>query len=311
MSISVLNQSSNRTPSLISVVVPAHGEIECIAEQLTSLGQQDYDGCWEIVIADNGMGPTTRAVVENWVSQTSRARLVTARGRRGAAHARNIGTAEASGDVLLYCDADDVVAPWWVSAMAWAAERCDFFAGVDEVLTVAADGSMPPWTLPASLSICPADTETRHAFLPWARGGNCGVWRAALQAVNGWNEDWLRGQDVELSWRLQTHGYRLYRVPAGRVRYRRPEGLWDDMRHQFEFGLRAHSLYRAAGWREAPHKSAFRELKRLACLVIRSPNLVLTAQRRRSWLVGASGIVGRWVGAWRCRNRWSRHYTER
>ena len=176
----MLNQSSNRTPSLISVIVPAYGEIENIAEQLTSLGQQDYDGCWEIVIADNGMGRHVRAV-----SGQPRRRVT--------------------------CCSIATRMTWW----------------------------------------------RRGGLLPWPGRG----------AV-------LAHSDARLP--------ALYRVPAGWIRYRRPQGLRDGMWHQFEFGLRAHSLYRAAGWREPLHTAAVREMKRIAWLITRSPYLLLSKRRRGS-----------------------------
>jgi glycosyltransferase involved in cell wall biosynthesis len=291
---------SAATPT-VSVVVPVHGARETFMDQLASLEQQDYTGPWELVIADNGMTPPVRKRVESWVDAQPFARLVDAAGRPGASHARNTGTAMAKGDLILYCDSDDLVAPWWVSTMVAAGSEHGFLAGVDDRLEPRPDGSPPAWAWEDHGGPYPAETETGYAFLPWARGGNCGIRRHLLDAVDGWNEDWLRGQDVELSWRLQLRGCRLHRVPNARVRYRRPTGLWADIQHQFEFGSRAPALYRAFDREEPALTAVRRSLRRLAWLVTRSPYLVLTQRRRRTWLIMFAGCAGRWAGTWRCR----------
>jgi GT2 family glycosyltransferase len=280
----------------ISVVVPAHGTGEGLMDQLGSLATQDFEGHWEIIIADNGLDTRVRGVVDTWVGRQPNARVLDATARPGAAHARNVATEDAAGAVVLYCDSDDLVAPWWVSSMAHASEQYDFVAGVDERLSLSPDGTSPAWRFEPSVPPYPATTES-HAFLPWARGGNFGVRRAALEEVGGWDETWLRGQDVELSWRLQLRGYELYRVPGARVRYRRPDGLIADMRHQFEFGVRAPRLYRAFGQRPPWRTVLLRELKRVVWLATRSPYVVVWPARRRRWLLVAAGTVGRWVGS--------------
>jgi glycosyltransferase involved in cell wall biosynthesis len=284
----------------VSVVVPVHGARDSILFQLASLEQQDYTGPWELVVADNGLAPPIRAQVETWIDARPFARLVDATGRPGAAHARNVGTSAAEAELLLYCDADDVVAPWWVSAMAAAGSNHGFLAGVDDRLEPDPDGSYPAWVWEDRGDPYPAEGETGHAHLPWARGGNCGIHRRLLDAVDGWNEDWLRGQDVELSWRLQLRGHRLHRVPNARVRYRRPNGLWADMQHQFEFGIRAPALYRAFGREEPALVTLQRSLKRLGWSITRTPYLVLGRRRRRAWLIALAGSAGRWVGTWQC-----------
>jgi glycosyltransferase involved in cell wall biosynthesis len=285
----------------VSVVVPVHGARDSCMDQLASLEQQDYTGPWEIVVADNGMTTPVRMRVESWVDARPFARMVDATGRPGASYARNAGTAMAKGDLILYCDSDDLVAPWWVSAMVSAGDEHGFLAGVDDRLEPGPDGSPPAWVWEDRGGPYPAETETGHAFLPWARGGNFGIRRHLLDAVDGWNEEWLRGQDVELSWRLQLSGCRLHRVPNARVLYRRPTELWDDMQHQFEFGIRAPALYRAFGREEPALTAVRRSLRRLGWFVTHSPYLLLSQRRRRRWLIGLAGSAGRWVGTWQCR----------
>ena len=281
----------------LTVVVPAYDCRDTIPEQLRALAAQDYDGEWEIVVADNGVDDATRTWILAWSAEAPGRCLVDATGGKGASYARNVGTEHARGDFVLYCDADDIVAPWWVSTMAAAARKHDFLGGVDESLDSLPEGSQTPWRRELQGNPYPAIREKHHAFLPWARGGNLGVRASLLQQVGGWDESWLRGQDVELSWRLQLRGQELYRVPEALVRYRRPTGLWKTMLHQYEFGSRAPRLYKAFGHRDRPRVVFARELRRVGWLITRSPYLIISSRRRRSWLVAAAGIAGRYAGS--------------
>ena len=79
------------------------------------------------------------------------------------------------GDLLAFCDADDVVQPGWLSAVASALEDADVAAGVFDF-----------WSLngrPAS-TLQPAATW-QLGFLPAGLGANLGVRRHAFEEVGG------------------------------------------------------------------------------------------------------------------------------
>src|SRR5690606_10578144 len=92
----------------ISVVIPARDAARWIDAQLGALACQEVPVPWEVVVADNGSTDDTVARAEAWADRLP-VRVVDASGRPGPNHARNQGTAAARGDLLLYCDADDVV----------------------------------------------------------------------------------------------------------------------------------------------------------------------------------------------------------
>src|SRR5688500_9296124 len=97
-----------------SVVVPVRDGAATIGEQLAALAQQDFPGSWEVVVADNGSRDGTADVVRSFRDRLPGLRLVDASARPGASHARNAGAAAATGEVLAFCDADDVVDPGWL-----------------------------------------------------------------------------------------------------------------------------------------------------------------------------------------------------
>jgi glycosyltransferase involved in cell wall biosynthesis len=277
-------------PRRVSVIVPAFDCRDTVGEQLAALGRQDYRRPWEVLLVDNGSTDGTRGVLARWASGRPHVRLLDALERRGAGYARNVGCRAATGDVLLFCDADDVIDDRWVTEMAAAARRAALFTGVDETV------GWPRAEPPAIESRPRLAARTAHgSFLPFARGGNVGVQADVLESVGGWDEDLLRGQDVELTWRVQLAGHPLHVVPSAHVRYRRPDGR-GLLRHQFEFGRQAPGLLRRFHAYGAPAPRLRDLATSLVAIAFRAPYLLLSAPRRRAWLLNASGVAGRMVG---------------
>ena len=118
------------SPTMVSVVIPARNVAELLPFQLESLSGQTYRGRWEVVIADNCSTDRTVDIALNWTEKLPDLRVVRAHRRRGVNHARNVGAAAARGDLLLFCDADDVASAGWLQAMAEAARSSDIVGGV-------------------------------------------------------------------------------------------------------------------------------------------------------------------------------------
>lgn len=275
----------------VTVIVPVFDAMPHISEQLAALEGQDFAGKWELLLADNGSMDGSREYVEQWAATRPHVRVLDAVERAGAAHARNVGYRAAHAPLLLFTDADDVVATGWISAMRAAADRGDLLAGVDvsEREELNRPGlERPPRARPA------------RSFLPFTRGGNVGITRTLLEEVGGWNEEWIRGQDVELVWRAQLAGHTLTSVSGARVFYRRPVALRGILAQQYEFGRRAPELYRAFAYAGAPQPSLVRALGELVRCLARLPYVTIGSRRRR-WLVNLAGVWGRTVGTVRSR----------
>ena len=114
---------------LVSVVIPAANVDDVMEMQLACLERQSYRGEWEIVVADNGSTDDARAVCERWRDRLPQLRVVDASARLGCGAAKNQGVEQSHGDRLLFCDADDLVAPEWVEVHVVALERSAFSTG--------------------------------------------------------------------------------------------------------------------------------------------------------------------------------------
>ena len=116
----------------------------------------------------------------------------------------------ARGDLVAFCDADDVVAPDWLEGLVAAAESADVVGGRLDIERLNDERwralRPPPQPRP--------ELHVSHGFLPYAAGCNMAVWRDVFDAVGDWREDYLRGyEDVELSWRAQLASFTLAYAP--------------------------------------------------------------------------------------------------
>jgi glycosyltransferase involved in cell wall biosynthesis len=234
---------------LLSVIIPAYNAADTLGVQLDALKAQDYNGDWEIVVVNNGSTDNTAKVVQDYQRLMPHLRLVHGLAKQNPSYARNTDAQAARGDAFLFCDADDVVAPGWVSALAEALEKHDVVFGAIEMQT------LNQYTRP--------NLYGRNAkvlfldFLPRAVGCNFAISREAFEAVGGFSQDFPRGQDVDISWRLQLRGYSLHDAPAAVVYYRDRTTLLAIWKQGVSNGQAYVNLYR--------HFAAYMACRALQC----------------------------------------------
>jgi len=94
---------------LISVIVPAYNAEEFIARTLESILRQTHQNI-EVLVVDDGSKDSTPDIVEAYAKADPRVRLIQQK-NGGVARARNTGIAEARGELVAPCDADDLWSP--------------------------------------------------------------------------------------------------------------------------------------------------------------------------------------------------------
>jgi glycosyltransferase involved in cell wall biosynthesis len=224
----------------VSVVLPCHDAGAWLGEQLAALAAQHLDEPWELVVVDNastdGSGDLARAACAGrpgW-------RVVEARDGRGAAHARNVGVAEARGDLLLFCDADDVIGDGWLPALTAALDEADLVAGRWE-----ADRLNPPDVRRARpLPQQDGLQEFAPPWLPHAGAGNLGLTRALWEKVGPFDEDFPALEDTEFCFRSQLAGHRLAFAPDAVVHVRLRGSLATTYRQMRAYGEASVALHR-------------------------------------------------------------------
>ena len=185
-----------------SVVVPAREEAGRLERTLDSLARQSFDGRLEVIVVASGAATLAAARDHPAVG-----RALDDERRDGPGAARNRGAAVATGDVLLFTDADSVVPPTWVRRH-WRHYATPRVVGVGGPLRPLADGLyhralfrlLSDWWYRVSWPV---------GFVQQP-GPNCSVRRAAFEAIGGFDESLPFLEDTDLSLRLREAGSVVY-----------------------------------------------------------------------------------------------------
>jgi glycosyltransferase involved in cell wall biosynthesis len=284
------------SPVMASVIMCVHNGEATMADQLEALAGQDYDGPWELLVVDNASSDGTGAIARAWSDRLPMLRVVEANDRLGLAHARNVGAAAARGQILAFCDADDVADPGWLSGLTQALEGADLAGGALE-LELLNSGLAQYWR-----GMFKERLDWPYLdYLPYVVGANFAIRRQAYEAVGGCDERFLTcGDDVDLSWRVQRAGGRLVFTPAPVMHYRLREDLRGVMTQRYRYGMveallrrKFSDSVRPMDWR-ARRQSVLRHM-------YRSWHLLAGRFRRGAWLAHAANLAGQLRGSLRYR----------
>lgn len=206
----------------LSVIIPCRNAANTIATQLEALADQEWSGQWEVIVSDNGSTDETVAIVKRYRERLPNLRVVDSSDRRGPAHARNVGALASTGDVLVFCDADDEVAPGWVAAMSEALSKHDFVAS-------RFDTEKLNTSLVQKVRGNPQRGGVQKAwyppYLPHAGGSGLGVKRSLHEAVGGFDESLPRLMDTDYCFKIQLAGAELHFVQNAVVHVRHADRL--------------------------------------------------------------------------------------
>ena len=270
---------------MITVVVPVRNGMPWLEEQIRALAEQQCSEPWEVVFADNGSTDRSMLLVEEWATRGHSFRHVDASKVKGPGAARNEGARSARGELLAFCDADDVVQPGWLACHVSALAEADVVGGAYDFWSL--NGLAAP--SPAVPSV--PSTVSQFGFLPAATSGNLSLRRQAFEEVGGFAEDLMTGEDIDLSWRLQLRGYRCVVTTEAVVARRDRLGFWRVFSRFAAYGRSGPILYRrfrSDGLRRDVTLAA----KTWVWLVLTTPKL-FGPQFRTRWATIAGWRTGR------------------
>lgn len=231
----------------------------------------------ELIVADDGSSPPTRAVVERFIASAPMPVHFVQQEHRGfrLARLRNLAIAGASSPFVIFVDGDMLLHPQFIADHRRMARRGYFTQGVRILLAPALtsrlidDPSRLPTIASAGLGALRRTYAVHAPVLSDAvrgianhvialKGSNQAFWRDDLVAVNGFNEDFVGWgpEDKEIAERLRNRGtqrqtllfggiaYHLHHEPASRERRAQNETLLAETRarrlSRCERGLDSH-----------------------------------------------------------------------
>ncbi|NCC52208.1 MAG: glycosyltransferase [Spartobacteria bacterium] len=259
----------------LSVVIPVHNARATLPHCLEALAKQRIPAL-EYILVDNNSTDDSDELVRAFMEQHPRLPIIQRReSRPGAAAARNAGVAAATGDWIVFTDADCVPEPDWIANLAGALPTATHVAGLAGCITAAPSDSVIAtflglYTLPG------VDTERDIAEYTLIDGGfptaNLAIRRDVFNALDGFDERIpIYGEDHDLCARLYDAGYAIRTVPRAVVRHIHRAALKPFLRQAFAFG-KSHALMLAR--------------RQDGAVIIVAPGVRLTRfnTRKRIWL---------------------------
>ena len=278
---------------LVSVVIPVRDGAGTIEAQLEALAAQTYDGQWELVVCDNGSTDGTAAVVERHRDRFATLVIAEAHHAAGINVGRNGGVRAASGELIVICDADDIVVPRWLEAHVECLARHDISGGPLDELSLNHERIQA-----LNADRLATGNPIACRFWPYAFGGNCGFHRRVWEAIGGYDEAWVRGStEVEFCWRAQAAGFDLGFAPDAIVQYRHRATVRLELKRHLRAAKAPARLYKAFAAEGMPRTNTTASLKGWAWLVWHLPDLVRGGERRARWLNTATWRAGHLLGS--------------
>ncbi|SHI29360.1 glycosyltransferase family 2 protein [Wenxinia saemankumensis] len=204
----------------VSVIIPVRDGGPYLAPAIRSALNQTSPPA-EVIVVDNGSTDGSAEVAAGFGPAVHLVRCA----RRGAPAARNLGAEEATGDALMFLDADDLLGPSALAAMtrALAPRRAAIAACPWRRYVKEGEAWIPA---PASTPPRRPDQDDLAAWITGWYHPPCSVlWsRDAFELTGGWNEALAVNQDGELMMRALASGTPLVRSREGLAYYRRLPG---------------------------------------------------------------------------------------
>jgi glycosyltransferase involved in cell wall biosynthesis len=194
------------------VVVPAYQAADVLPQSLSALARSDLPRQhWELIVVDDASADQTTHVAEQWADRV----VTVSPGPRGPAFARNRGAEVASGEWLVFIDADVAVHANTLSTIAAIVQER---SGFDAVFG-AYDASPPaPNFLSQYRNLLHRYVHLRGAGEAETFWAGCGaVRRTAFEGVGGFDERRFprpQIEDIDLGYRLRERGGRILLDPA-------------------------------------------------------------------------------------------------
>jgi GT2 family glycosyltransferase len=206
----------------LSVILPCFNGAATLAQQLEALSTQEWNESWELLVVNNGSTDDSMAIVESYRDRFPQCRIIEAyhppAPRLGVSNSYNLGIAAAQGEAVVFCEADDEVAPGWLAAMGNALAEHDMVAGRLDYRKL-----NPAWLFVAR-DRHPQDAGLVEAvnrpYLPYSSGCNLGMRRSLYNKVGKLDLSIPCCYDTDYCWRAQLAGFKLHFVPDAIVHYR-------------------------------------------------------------------------------------------
>ena len=187
-------------------VIAARNAEKYIGETLESLARL-RDEAFRVIVVNDGSTDATAGIVETFQMANAEIEVQLLNGpARGVSAARNLGLSQVRSDIVVFLDADDLMAEDALPRFEEALDDGQCIAALGRVLRIAEDGA--PLPSPDNRDLVPQDDQLygliKKNFI--VNGGALAIRTSVAKKVGGYDETLKYGEDWEFWCRLLSQG---------------------------------------------------------------------------------------------------------
>ena len=240
----------------ISVVVAVRNEREYIKECIQSLFNQNY-GNYEVIVVDGMSDDGTYELLKDLQKKYNFKLLRNE--KKNAAAGRNIGIKEAKGEAIAFIDGDAVASKDWLKNIKKAFEKSGAIgAGGVDLLPEESEYKAKAIGLVMTSPLARGgkfNPSTQHAMIEKERfvehipTCNLCLKKEIFDKVGMFDESFVKGQDLELNFRIVKAGYKLFYSPFIQVIHYRKQHIRHFARQIYKWAkakvaiIKKHGMY--------------------------------------------------------------------
>lgn len=275
----------------ISLLVPMLNEEIYIQQCINSLVTQEYPReNYEIIILDGGSVDSSRITAEKLIANYPFA-LIMDNPQRIQAAAWNLGISHSTGQIIGIVSAHSVLAPDYVANIVETLNRtgADMVGGptiadsngpVGEAIAIALNS--PFGVGNARFHYTSKEIEVDSVFM-----GAC--WRKTYEKIGGFDEELVRNQDDEFSYRLRKAGGKIVCNPKIRSRYFNRSSIKSLSKQYYQYGF-----YKVRVLQKHPRQMSIRQFVPPLFVLSLLAALLLTMTTKWGWITLAV-ITGAYI----------------
>jgi len=235
----------------MSVIIPIHNGESDLLDLLVCLRSQSYPrDCVEYLLIDNNSCDQTPNLLaqaaENARVDGFPLKVLSEPDIQSSYAARNKGIGAATGEFLLFTDADCRPAPGWVEKMAQAFRDPTIGIVVGELNALPGNSILEHYA--QRCQMMSQHFLVEHPFCPYGQTANLGIRQLALNRVGLFRPLLTTGGDADICWRIQREtNWKLTTAPQAIVLHRHRHQLTEIYRQWHRYGRSNRYLHELHG----------------------------------------------------------------
>lgn len=231
----------------ISVIIPIYNGEADLPELISCLQAQTYPTeRVEYLFVDNGSHDATASLLERAATQNIIFRWLQEDQIQSSYAARNVGIRSATGEIIVFTDADCRPQPDWLSALIQPFTDSSIGIVAGEIAALLGKTLLEKHA--ARHNVLSQQHTLNHSFCPYGQTANLAIRRQVLQQVGLFRPYLTTGGDADICWRIQQQtDWRLHFAPTAIVQHRHRATLPEYQKQWRRYGCSNRYLHQLYG----------------------------------------------------------------